>query len=85
MLTQDKITGELDRKGAIRGFARQHTRSAWPDVVKGKLLTDHRIEHYQALGFYGPEGKLAASKRAAEKKLKLTGKERLSRLMRKYQ
>lgn len=27
----------------------------WPDVIKGKLLTDRRIEYYARRGYYGPK------------------------------
>lgn len=71
--------------GHISGFQAERVRSAWPDVVVGKKLTDKRIAHYEAQGYYGAEAKAARlGKMQAKAKVKETRAKRLARLLRKY-
>lgn len=71
--------------GNITGFPQPHIRSTWPSAIRGKLLTDKRIEHYRKLGFYGANGIIALQKKQTftkvEKKKKVN---KLKQLMEKY-
>lgn len=71
--------------GNITGFPQPNLRSTWPSAIRGKLLTDKRIEHYRKLGFYGANGIIALQKKQTvtkvEKKKKVN---KLKQLMEKY-
>lgn len=71
--------------GSITGFPKPHLRSTWPTAIRGKLLTDRRIEHYRKLGFYGAKGIIALQKKQTvikvEKKKKVN---KLAQLLAKY-
>jgi hypothetical protein len=73
--------------GRITGFAQPHIRANWPTAVRGKLLTDRRIAHYQKQGVYGSNGFLQNAKQQTQKKQQRRepAKARLERLLRKYQ
>ena len=72
--------------GRITGFPQPHIRANWPTAVRGKLLTDRRIAHYQKLGVYGSNGFLQTAKQQTKEKQKKreSGTARLSYLLNKY-